>query len=372
MTRINVDISDNPYDVWIQNDLQDQTVEFLSGNTQNHKILIVTDAFFQDDYANELKTKLDDAGFITELYAMQGGKISKSFNEVLKLYGLLESNDYARDSTIIALGGGVVGDLAGFVASTWYRGMNLIQMPTTLMGMVDSSVGGKVAINFRDTINAIGNYYHPIANFMDINFIKTLPDRDYISGLAEVVKCGLIADKELLTFLDKNAESLIKKDTDTLVHCIKRALEIKVAHVKGDVKEGGKRLLLNYGHTIGHAIEMATQTDKHEVLRHGEGVSIGIAAVLELGEHYLGFPREQSEYARNILEKLKLPVSLVSSELGYEKPGLINKIFKLMHKDKKRKANKIRFVLLNELGSANTYSGIEDNIIMKACERVVL
>ncbi len=372
MSKLNVDISDKPYDIWIKKGLQNEVANFLSSNTSNPKVLIVTDEYFSSGYAQELSNKLTDTGFDTDIYVMPGGKISKTFNEVLKLYGLLETKDYARDSTIIAVGGGVVGDLAGFVASTWYRGMNLVHMPTTLMGMVDSSVGGKVAINFRDTINAVGNYYHPIANFMDLDFITTLPDRDYISGLAEVVKCGLIADTELLDFLSNNSESILNKDQQHLVHCIKRSLEIKIDHVKGDIKESGKRLLLNYGHTIGHAIEMATQTDKHELLRHGEGVALGISAVLELGEKHLNFSETKSDYARDILTKLKLPVSLQSYDLELESSELIKKVMKLMHKDKKRKANQIRFVLLDELGSADTYSGIDNSIIQKACEKVIL
>ncbi len=302
---------------------------------------------------------------------MKGGKTSKTFNEVLKIYGVLETNDYARDSTLIALGGGVIGDLAGFVASTWYRGMNMIHIPTTLMGMVDSSIGGKVAINYRDTINAVGNYFHPIANFMDINLVDTLPDRDYYSGLAEVVKCGLIADRELLDYLEQNSAGIVKRDTDKLVHCIKRSIEIKVDHVRGDVKEGGKRLLLNYGHTIGHAIEMATQTEKTEMLRHGEGVSIGISAVLDLGESFLGFSADDSSYARKLLESLQLPVTLSAENVGYGRDELIKKCINLMQKDKKRKDNQLRFILLDQLGHAGTYTGINDEMILNAFQKII-
>ncbi len=371
METINVDIGEVDYEVHIARDLQSNVASFLAENTKNPNVLIVTDEHFANYYAHDLQETLSTSAFNVAMYVMKGGKVSKTFNEVLKIYGVLETNDYARDSTLIALGGGVIGDLAGFVASTWYRGMNMIHMPTTLMGMVDSSIGGKVAINYRDTINAVGNYYHPIANFMDINLIDTLPERDYISGLAEVVKCGLIADKDLLEYLEKNSTKILDRETDKLVHCIRRSIEIKVDHVKNDIREGGKRLLLNYGHTLGHAIEMATQTDKHEALRHGEGVSIGMSAVLSLGETYIDFPSSSSDYARSLLQSLQLPTEISASELGYERSALIEKCMKLMQKDKKRKNNQLRFILLDELGCASTYTGIENDSIIKAFESVI-
>lgn len=371
MEKINVDISDSGYEVYISRDLKQHIASFLINNTKNRKVLIVTDEYFENHYAKELQYVLKECDFNPQIYVMKGGKISKTFNEVLKIYGVLETNDYARDSTLIALGGGVIGDLAGFVASTWYRGMNMVHIPTTLMGMVDSSIGGKVAINYRDTINAVGNYYHPIANFMDINLIDTLPERDYISGLAEVVKCGLIADVELLKYLEMNYTDVLNRKTDKLVHCIRSSIEIKVDHVRNDVKEGGKRLLLNYGHTLGHAIEMATQTEKGETLRHGEGVSIGMSAVLSLGESHLDFPASSSDYARSLLQLLRLPTEISAGKLGYERTDLIETCMRLMQKDKKRKNNQLRFILLDELGRASTYTGIDNDLISKAFKRVI-
>jgi len=371
MAKINIKIADIKYDVHISRGLKNKIVEYLAKVTKNKKVLIVTDKYFELRYAKELKDVLEKYEFDTQLYVMQGGKISKSFNEVLKIYGVLETEDYARDSTLIALGGGVVGDLAGFVASTWYRGMNMLHIPTTLMGMVDSSIGGKVAINFRNTINAVGNYYHPIANYMDIDHIDGLPERDYISGLSEVVKCGLIADIELLNYLKENYIAILSRETDPLIHCIKRAIEIKVDHVKNDVKEGGKRLLLNYGHTLGHAIEMATQTDKGEVFRHGEGVSLGISAVLSLAERYANSSSSDSDYTLSLLKLLHLPIGFSASEFGHTKTSLINNCMELMLKDKKRKDNDLRFILVDKLGHANVYTGLDIKRIYHAFECVV-
>lgn len=371
MTRINIQIADIEYDVNIGRNLENDIAEYINKSTKNKKVLIVTDDYFEGRYASDLQSVLERKNYDVQLYVMKGGKVSKSFNEVLKIYGVLEISDYARDSTLIALGGGVIGDLAGFVASTWYRGMNMMHVPTTLMGMVDSSIGGKVAINFRDTINAVGNYYHPIANFMDINFIDTLSERDYISGMAEVVKCGLIADVELLNYLELNYAAVLARESDKLVHCIKRAIEIKVDHVKNDVKEGGKRLLLNYGHTFGHAIEMATQTDKGETFRHGEGVSLGISASLSLSEEHLGYSKSDSNYVRSLLQLLHLPIEFSASDYGYNRSSLIDTCMKLIRKDKKRKNNQLRFILIDKLGHAETYSGVDTDKIFRAFESVI-
>ena len=371
MEHIKVDFADADYDIQIGSNLKSVIATFLNGYTKNKKVIVITDEYFENHYTSELRVALEEYDFHVQSYVMKGGKLNKSFNEVLKVYGVLETNNYARDSTVIALGGGVIGDLAGFVASTWYRGMNLIHVPTTLMGMVDSSVGGKVAINYRETINAVGNYYHPIANFMDIDLIDTLPERDYVSGLAEVVKCGLIADVELLNYLEKNHHAILERKSENLIHCIKKAIEIKVDHVKNDVKESGKRLLLNYGHTIGHALEMGTQTNKGETFRHGEGVSLGISAVLHLSEAHLKMSKKSSDYARSLLQSLQLPTEFSASEYSFNKPELIDKCMKLMMKDKKRKNNQIRFILIDELGSSNTYSGLEQETILNAFECVI-
>ena len=212
MNIVNVKISEHEYDVYIGRDLQKEAVRLLSSLLQEQKVFIITDNFFEETYAKSIQNLLTDKGFSCHVHVMSGGKESKSFSEVLRIYGELEINNFARDSVLIALGGGVVGDLAGFVASTWYRGMLFVHIPTTLMAMIDSSIGGKVAINYRETINAVGNYYHPIANFMDINLVDSLSDRDYISGLAEVIKCAFIADVDFIDYLSEYTDEILKRE----------------------------------------------------------------------------------------------------------------------------------------------------------------
>ena len=335
--KIRIDIPGNEYDVVIASDLTGHIASQLVSMTKNRNILIVTDEFFASDYAKKLSQSLKIENFSVQLFVMKGGKTSKSFSELLKIYGVLEQNDFARDSVLIALGGGVIGDLAGFAASTWYRGMMLLHVPTTLLAMVDSSIGGKVAINYRETINAVGNYYHPVLNFMDTDLLNTLPQRDYIAGLAEVIKCALIADADFINYLDKHREAILSRDYAKMVYCIRRAIEIKVDHISHDIKESNKRLLLNYGHTLGHAIEMATQAETGETFRHGEGVSLGISAVLQISEDFLSLSPSVTTKTRRLLSSFGLPVMFSASEIGYNRDDLVNNCLKLMLKDKKRK-----------------------------------
>jgi 3-dehydroquinate synthase len=368
---IDINIPKHEYKAYIGRNLPNQIAELLELLSKKQNVLIVTDDYFKDSYAKNIQSALESRSFFCAIHAMSGGKISKSFSEALRIYGDLEANDFARDSILIALGGGVVGDLAGFVASTWYRGMVFVHVPTTLMAMIDSSIGGKVAINYRDTINAVGNYYHPVANFMDLNLIDSLSGRDYISGLAEVIKCAVIADNSFVGYLEDHREKILQRDSDYLVYCMRRTIEIKVDHVCNDIREGGKRLLLNYGHTLGHAIEMATQTDNGETFRHGEGVSLGMAAVLSVAQSHLKISEVIGDKVRALLQSYKLPISFSASEFGFERNDLIDSCMRLMLKDKKRKNNQLRFILVDKVGRAEVYSDIPDKFILKAFQEVI-
>lgn len=366
MKQIEVKISDASYMIDIGRNLESSLIYEIKAVTDNRKILLVTDKFFADKKAKKMVEVLEGAGFECLIYEMAGGKSSKSFAELLAIYGLLEAEGFSRDSTLVALGGGVIGDLGGFAASTWYRGMNLVHVPTTLMAMVDSSIGGKVAINFRETINAVGSYYHPLLNLMDLEIIDTLSQRDYISGLAEVIKCGLIADAQFLDWLEDNAIRILARNEDALVHCIHKAIQIKVSHVDGDLKEDGKRLLLNFGHTLGHAIEMATQTKTGETYRHGEGVSLGMVAAMVIAKNFFKKDSECLERVISILKKFNLPVSISASSVGFSRDSLIDLCFNLSFKDKKRKNNSLRFILLEHIGTATVHSNVPSELVKHA------
>lgn len=359
------------YPIVIGKNVKEKLVDLIHDKTKNSKIIIVADSFFKDTICKSIETMFAENDYEIYTYYMDAGKGNKSINEVLKIYGILEENNLARDSTLFAVGGGVIGDLAGFVASTWLRGMNLVHFPTTLMAMVDSSIGGKVAINYRQTINAIGNYYHPMYNIMDLEIIDTLSHRDYLSGLAEVVKCAIINDSDFFEYLEQNQELILSKDYHVMTDFISKTVNIKIDHVNGDLREGGKRLLLNYGHTLGHAIEISTEKNYHEQLRHGEGVSIGIVAVAYIATKFLNISKSIQDRYEKIFVDYGLPVSISASALGFKRDKLLDACFSNVQKDKKRLNNNIRLVLSESIGSAKVYEDVPFELIKEAFEYVI-
>lgn len=369
MKVINVDFDANHYNIYIGKGVIENIAKLLLEHTKSKKVIIVADSFFKDSIVKEVSSILDN--FELYIHLMEAGKVNKNMHEALRIYAILEENDLARDSTLIAIGGGVIGDLAGFVASTWYRGMNLVHIPTTLMAMVDSSVGGKVAINFRETINAIGNYYHPIFTLMDLELIDSLPNREYYSGIAEVIKCAIISDKEFFNSLEQNRQKILQRKEQIVLEFISRAIEIKIDHVKGDIREGNRRLLLNYGHTLGHAIEISTAKNHEEQYRHGEGVSLGIMAASYIAQKHLNLDSSIYKSFKRLFTNYHLPTSVYSSKLGFTKEVLIKKCLRNVLKDKKRIDNHLRVILANKIGDASVYNNIPFSLIEEAFKYII-
>ncbi|MCP4265462.1 MAG: 3-dehydroquinate synthase [Candidatus Brocadiaceae bacterium] len=338
---------------------------FLTEKTSDKRVLIVIDEFFSGEILNSLLQELSKLGFVVHVYNFTAGKQHKNLNETIKMYEILESNDYARDSTMIAIGGGVIGDLAGFVASTYLRGMNFINVPTTLTAMIDSSIGGKVAINFRKTVNAIGNYYHPILNVVDFQFLNSLSERDIRSGMAEIIKCAIICDGELFDYLNTNEARIIQHEENALLRIFCRAIEIKLDHVRNDVQEQNIRLKLNYGHTLGHSVETSTGVFE-EVYRHGEGVSIGMVGAAYIARGLFNCGDRVLQKHEEILEKYGLPIKVESSKYGFERTALLKECLRNIRKDKKRKGNKLRFILPLEIGRCEVYTDVPDELIEEA------
>jgi 3-dehydroquinate synthase len=249
--------------------------------------------------------------------------------------------------------------------------MNLVHIPTTLMAMVDSSVGGKVAINFRQTINAIGNYYHPIFTLMDLSLIESLPSREYNSGLAEVIKCAIINDEDFYKILEKDVQNILDKKEQDVMAFISKTIKIKIAHVKGDIREGNKRLLLNYGHTLGHAIEISTAKHYEEQYRHGEGVSLGIMAVAYIAQRHLNLDISIYDSYQKLLEAYELPTFVYASKFGFKREELIKKCLRNVLKDKKRIDNHLRVILASKIGKASVYTDVPFSFIEEAFEYII-
>jgi 3-dehydroquinate synthase len=259
-----------------------------------------------------------------------------------------------RKSFIVALGGGVVGDLAGFVAATYLRGIPFVQAPTTLLAQVDSSVGGKTGVNLQAGKNLVGAFYQPRLVLCDLDTFRTLPQREYVSGLAEVIKYGIIYDAILFAQLERNLPKLLARDPGTLGAVVARCCEIKAAVVGQDETESGLRAILNFGHTIGHAIENTAGYGKY---LHGEAISIGQVAAARLSQQVLGL--RSGDVAR--IEKLLVQAGLpVRYELT---PARLKKLFAAMTLDKKVSAGEVKFVLADKLGRVKFGCQVPENLI---------
>ena len=364
MTDLQITLGPVEYPIHIGAGILDSEIADFCASNEYQSVLRRADRLVYENYASNFSRELEKRVDKTIVFLMDAGKVNKTFAQVIKIFGMLEDANFSRDSLVIALGGGVVGDLAGFVASCWYRGTPLLHIPTTLVGMIDSSIGGKTAINFRSSINAIGSYHHPEAIFIDLDFVKCLPSREFYSGMAEIIKCGMVADLDFFEFLEKEVDAIKGRDPIILVKVMKRTIHIKEAHVFEDISEKGKRLFLNFGHTLGHAIEMASQNESEEALRHGEGVALGMLSIVQICQKYFNLDASVVRRLESILKCYDLPTSFSASSIGWSQPDLVKRCLGLVQKDKKRQKGAVRLVCLNEIGDAFVTSQASEQMLL--------
>ena len=267
------------------------------------------------------------------------GEPSKTREQWARLTDALLAQGFGRDSGIVALGGGVAGDLAGFVAATYMRGVPYVQVPTSLLAMLDASVGGKTGVDTPEGKNLIGTFHPPAAVLADPRVLATLPERDYRGGMAEAVKHGLIADADYFAWMERDAEALIRRDEAALTRLVRRSVELKAEVVSGDEREAGRRAILNAGHTVAHALEHATAYG----LPHGEAVALGLVAECALAEGLGVAPAGLGKRVAGLLGRLGLPVRLTA-------PIDPERVVRAMGSDKKNRGAKVRFALPRELG----------------------
>jgi 3-dehydroquinate synthase len=302
---------------------------------------IISDRNVAPRYGKAARTALQRAGFDANLVTVRAGETSKSLDTVRACYDQLAAQRVERKSFIVALGGGVVGDLAGFVAATYLRGIAFVQVPTTLLAQVDSSVGGKVGVNLKAGKNLVGAFYQPRLVLCDLDTLGTLPKREFRAGLAEVIKYGIIYDAGLFRRLERDLDKLLRRDADTLSAVIARCCEIKAKVVQQDETEGGLRAILNFGHTIGHGLEAISHYGKY---LHGEAISIGQVAAAELSARVLGLSREQVARITALFRRAGLPIEARLT------PGQQRKLLGAMQLDKKVSGGEIKFVLARRIG----------------------
>jgi 3-dehydroquinate synthase len=340
---VSVQLGSRSYAIKIAPGLLDQLGRECAQLKLARRCAVITDANVGKHFATAALKSLLASGFEPVLIAVPAGEKSKRLAVVEKCYDQLAAHRLERKSFIVALGGGVVGDLAGFVAATYLRGIPFVQAPTTLLAQVDSSVGGKTGVNLRAGKNLVGAFYQPQLVLCDLDALKTLPKREYISGLAEVIKYGVIYDAILFAQLERNLPKLLTRDAAMLAAVIARCCEIKADVVGQDETEGGLRAILNFGHTIGHAIENCSGYGK---FLHGEAISIGQAVAAKLSHKILGLPSGDAERIEKLFVQAGLPVKIQLNSARRKR------LFAAMKLDKKVNAGEITFVLAEKIGRA--------------------
>lgn len=353
--HVHVDLGPRSYDIRIQagclTDAGQQLGRWLQTIPATLRVLVVTDAAVQSLHAAAVVASLQSAGAEVRLAAVPSGEQSKSWQQVQALYDALVDMAADRRTVVAAVGGGVVGDLAGFVAATYARGLRFIQIPTTLLSMVDSSVGGKTGINHARGKNLIGAFHQPAGVLVDTSTLDTLPDREYRSGLAEVVKYGVILDADFFAWLEQHTAALNARDTDALRYVVARSCQLKADVVQQDELEtSGLRAVLNYGHTFGHAFEALAG---YGTLLHGEAVSIGMICASRLAERLGRVTAVDTARQRSLLTALQLPVDVPADLRGRQ-----DEIVQCMLLDKKTEGRELRFVLPSRLGHVELVRGV--------------
>jgi len=302
---------------------------------------IISDSNVAPKYANAAQAALAQNGFESVLIQVSAGETAKSLKMAQRCYDQLAGHRLERKSFIVALGGGVVGDLAGFVAATYLRGVAFVQVPTTLLAQVDSSVGGKVGVNLRAGKNLVGAFYQPRLVLCDLETLATLPAREFRAGLAEVIKYGIIYDRALFERVERDLPNIVTRDPVVLAGVVARCCEIKAEIVTLDETESGLRAILNFGHTIGHALEAISHYGKY---LHGEAIAIGQVAAAKLSARLLRLPQTEVQQIENLFQKSGLPTSLKLS------PSRRTKLLGAMKLDKKVIGGEITFVLAKRIG----------------------
>lgn len=357
MGRFRVELGPNSHDVWVGGAMLARMGELaLEAGLKPGRAALITDSNVGALYARSALESLAASGFSATAIEVAAGEASKSLDTLASVYDRLVEAELERASAIFALGGGVVGDLAGFAAATYLRGLPLAQVPTTLVAQVDSALGGKTAVNHRAAKNLIGAFYQPRLIIADVTTLATLPDREFREGLAEVIKYGAIMDAPFIEWLEREMPAILSRDSARLAAVVERSLRHKAYVVSSDEREGGLRKILNFGHTLGHALEASAGYGSYF---HGEAVAIGMVAAARLSTHYAGLGAIEASRLEQLIAAAGLPTAMP--------PGWGGEDFvRALRLDKKRAGDGIEFVLLDRLGHALTRKLAFDEIIAGA------
>ena len=343
-----------PYEVVIGRNLLDQVPSMLTGAK---KVMIVHPVGLSVS-AEALRDSLIDAGFEVVLAGVPDSEDAKRIEVAAFCWGILGKSEFSRTDMIIGFGGGAITDLAGFVAATWLRGVGVIQIPTTVLAMVDAAIGGKTGVNTAEGKNLVGVFHSPKGVLVDLETLATLARNELVAGFAEIIKCGFISDTEILDLVEINIQDATDLSSDLFLELVTRAIKVKALVVAEDFREQGLRETLNYGHTLGHAIELAERYK----WRHGAAVSIGMVFAAELARVNGRLSMAEVQRHRDILASLGLPVSYPADKW----PQLLAN----MRVDKKARAGSLRFIVLDEIGKPRIMHAPTDEILFTAFQEI--
>ena len=353
MKTIRVNLSSNSYNIYIDNGILERVGDTLVKEKTPCKTLLITDKNIEKVYGSIVMESLKRNKFDVRLVTLKPGEEQKTLETACILYDTCFDHKLDRNSLIVALGGGVVGDISGFVAATFMRGIPFIQVPTSLLAQVDSSIGGKVAVNHPKGKNMIGSFYQPRAVFIDTDTLSTLPAPELVAGLVEVIKYGVIKDAELFEYIEKSLYDILQLNHNALLKIIATSCQIKANVVEEDEKEKHLRAILNYGHTIGHAIETVTNYKKY---RHGEAVAIGMLYAARIAIDMGLTDNTVFERQLSLIKRLGLPIH---TGLNPEE------IVKTLYADKKVISGRLRFILPTKISDVIISDQVTEEILYR-------
>lgn len=353
MIKLSINLGERSYPIYITTDYLSLGKSIGSAKVGG-KIALITDTNVDKCQAHDCINALEASGIKVYKYVIEAGENSKNLDTIKGIYKYLIDNKFDRNSCLVALGGGVTGDITGFAAATFLRGINFVQIPTSLLAQADSSVGGKVGVDFEGNKNIIGAFYQPKFVYINVNSLRTLPKRELQAGLAEIIKHGIIRDADFYDYVDYNIKKIFNFDEHVLQYIAKVNCSIKGAVVEQDEKESELRAILNFGHTIGHAIESAYGFE----LLHGECVSLGMVAAFKMALSMEMVDENTVLKVKRTLEKAGLPVKLENID--------VDKVYGCMMYDKKIRDNKILFILPKGIGEVQQIIIDEEELIRKA------
>ena len=344
---INYKVGAEKYAILIKDKIDKSLSNKINSIESDKKVLFVYDKKIDKSLIDQVIKILKESGCLFIALEFQGNKKNKSEKSLFNLLDIMIDNKFSKKSIVISFGGGVLGDVAALAASLYYRGTIYFHIPSTMTSIIDSCVGGKTAINYKNIINSVGNYYHPHTVFIFNDVIKLIPEREFISGIPEIIKCGLIKKNSILKILKNKKKKVLKRDFKTISNICAETLKTKIFFFKNDVYENKNRLILNFGHTFAHAIEMATEfLFNKECYRHGEAVGLGILCELNYSN------KKKNKIFKDtihLLEEYKLPTKLEMKIFNNKKQILLNTIYKNIFLDKKKISRYPRYISLKKI-----------------------